>query len=758
MSSTSAWKPSKRILFVDAYDSFSWNIVDLLQNLLSVEVFVIKTDAIFAEEEFLGLLRCFDAVLVGPGPGNPNNKQDIGLIDSLWKLEGKDILPILGICLGFQSLALSFGASIERLHLPQHGQVATVTHNGTSIFRNVGTLRATLYHSLHARLCDQVSGSSAGELWVSKHCPLLEPLAWNLHSRPDSPVLMGIKHVLKPFWGVQFHPESVCSNEECKEMIRNWYEDSLSWNFARNRSSLPEVPPFVFGRCRRGSYMNSRRTESTLLPRHYQVVTETLDQRSLTVSGICEILSLPKQDMIVLESASIRQGLGTHSIIGVLSGDYMRIEYSVEESVVRLVYPSGTSSRVPLQGLSVWEWLDDLIRGVQITGGDSKVPFWGGFMGVFSYEMGLQKYLAPSRKGNAPDVSLALVQRSVVFDHQQQHIYIQSIIEDDSWPKEVAKLLSSSGSFCRAQPRLQPEARNALDCYSKNATACLPDEEIYKANVRQAQEFLSAGDSYQLCLTDETVITMPSSKDPYIPWHLYNLLCERNPAPFAAYVSLGNLKILSSSPEQFFRRQRQGHCSLRPMKGTVKKSAEMTRRKAEAILATPKESAENLMIADLIRHDLNSAMKTEAVVTVPELMVVEDFHTVYSMSSRINAIIPDSTPKERVPTALEALRECLPPGSMTGAPKKRSCEILSNLENRPRQVYSGVLGYLDFGGAAQFSVLIRSVFKSEEENVDTWRIGAGGAVTILSTEQGEWDEMITKLESSMRIFRSNSRA
>lgn len=194
------------------------------------------------------------------------------------------------------------------------------------------------------------------------------------------------------------------------------------------------------------------------------------------------------------------------------------------------------------------------------------------------------------------------------------------------------------------------------------------------------------------------------------------------------------------------------------MKGTVKKTAEMTRRKAEAILATPKESAENLMIVDLIRHDLHSAMKTEAAVTVPELMVIEDFHTVYSMSSRINAIISDSAPKERVPTALETLSECLPPGSMTGAPKKRSCEILNSLESRPRQVYSGVLGYLDFGGAAQFSVLIRSVFKSDEENIDTWRIGAGGAVTILSTEQGEWEEMITKLESSMGIFRSSAGA
>ncbi|KAI9860937.1 MAG: hypothetical protein M1813_005616 [Trichoglossum hirsutum] len=758
MSSISGWKPSRRILFIDAYDSFSWNIVDLLQKVLGVEVFVIKTDAIFVEEEFLRLLRCFDAVLVGPGPGNPNNKQDIGLIDSLWKLEDKDILPILGICLGFQSLALSFGASIERLRLPQHGQVATVTHNGTSIFRNIGTLRATLYHSLHARIYGQSLGHGAGELWVSKHCPLLEPLAWNLHSGSDSPVLMGTKHVVKPFWGVQFHPESICSNGECKEMIKNWYEDSLRWNFARNRSFVPEVPSSVFGRRRRGSHVNSRLTESMLPPRQYQVITETLDQRNLTVSGICEVLSLPKQDMIVLESASIRQGLGTHSIIGVLSNDYMRIEYSVGESVVRLLYPSGTSSRVPLQGLSVWQWLDDFMRSVQITGGNSKVPFWGGFMGVFSYEMGLQKYLAPSRKGNTPDISLALVQRSVVFDHQEQQIYIQSIIEEDSWPKEVVKLLSCPGSFCRGQARLRPEARDALSCYSKNATAHLPDEETYKASIRQAQEFLSAGDSYQLCLTDETVITVPSSEDPYMPWHLYNLLCEKNPAPFAAYVSLGDLKVLSSSPEQFFRRQRQGNCSLRPMKGTVKKTAEMTRRKAEAILATPKESAENLMIVDLIRHDLHSAMKTEAAVTVPELMVIEDFHTVYSMSSRINAIISDSAPKERVPTALETLSECLPPGSMTGAPKKRSCEILNSLESRPRQVYSGVLGYLDFGGAAQFSVLIRSVFKSDEENIDTWRIGAGGAVTILSTEQGEWEEMITKLESSMGIFRSSAGA
>ena len=201
-----------------------------------------------------------------------------------------------------------------------------------------------------------------------------------------------------------------------------------------------------------------------------------------------------------------------------------------------------------------------------------------------------------------------------------------------------------------------------------------------------------------------------------------------------------------------------------PMKGTVKKSSEMTFEKASAILSTPKESAENLMIADLIRHDLYTALEDDqAKVEVIRLCEVVEHETVYQLVSHIRAyspkkpdMSPDEATDEVIKTGCRALKCALPPGSMTGAPKKRSCEILQGLEQRSRGVYAGVIGYFDVGGAGSWNVCIRSAFSTKVEDRDgmqTWHVGAGGAITVLSDDEAEWQEMNTKLDSILGGFR-----
>src|SRR5205823_3407073 len=146
-------------------------------------------------------------------------------------------------------------------------------------------------------------------------------------------------------------------------------------------------------------------------------------------------------------------------------------------------------------------------------------------------------------------------------------------------------------------------------------------------------------------------------------------------------------------------------------------------------------------------------------VTVDKLLEVEDHNRVYQLVTHVKgsiAKIPPAAAERRSepPTPRlyhdhHALPICLPPGSMTGAPKKRSCELLKNIERRKRSIYSGVMGYLDLGGGGSFSVLIRTAFSWSDGKAgkETWRIGAGGAVTALSTVEGEWEEMITKLNT-----------
>jgi para-aminobenzoate synthetase len=191
----------------------------------------------------------------------------------------------------------------------------------------------------------------------------------------------------------------------------------------------------------------------------------------------------------------------------------------------------------------------------------------------------------------------------------------------------------------------------------------------------------------------------------------------------------------------------------------------MTLAKATSILASPKESAENLMIADLIRHDLYSTVgsKDGAAVEVKTLCEVVEHETVFQLVSHIRAHAPicrsatdDEKQQQVIHYGHNALRQCIPPGSMTGAPKKRSCEILCELEKRRRGVYSGVLGYLDVGGGGAFNVCIRTAFSHQDEDDDgihTWRVGAGGAITVLSDIDAEWEEMRTKLDSVLRAFK-----
>lgn len=203
---------------------------------------------------------------------------------------------------------------------------------------------------------------------------------------------------------------------------------------------------------------------------------------------------------------------------------------------------------------------------------------------------------------------------------------------------------------------------------------------------------------------------------------------------------------------------------MRPMKGTVRKSAAVsTLAEAEKILHIPKEEAENLMIVDLVRHDLHGVCGPGRV-TVPELLKVEEYATVFQMVTAVNGQLPGgpTVGAQTQLTGLDVLAAALPPGSMTGAPKKRSCELLQVIEPTERSIYSGVIGFFDINGQGDWSVVIRTIFHWDDETIsesesddvrDVWRIGAGGAVTILSTPEGERDEMFTKLCGPLGVFR-----
>jgi para-aminobenzoate synthetase len=182
---------------------------------------------------------------------------------------------------------------------------------------------------------------------------------------------------------------------------------------------------------------------------------------------------------------------------------------------------------------------------------------------------------------------------------------------------------------------------------------------------------------------------------------------------------------------------------------------------AKSILASPKERAESLMIVDLIRHDLAGVENSRDVKTT-SLMQVEEYESVYQLVTVIEGTLQPTfaanDPRYRpLEMGIDVLAASLPPGSMTGAPKKRSCQLLRAIEEeKPRSIYSGVLGYMDVGGGGDFSVVIRTAYRWDDETTETgetWRIGAGGAITDMSQEMSEWDEMNTKVDAVLRSFK-----
>ncbi|KAF2837096.1 para-aminobenzoate synthase [Patellaria atrata CBS 101060] len=779
-------KRNPRVLYLDAYDSFSNNIIALLTTSLQATVESVHIDDLrYLQNQgaFYSLLEKFDAVVAGPGPGNPAKKSDVGLVEQLWNLPDDQLLPILGICLGFQSLGLAYGAQVERLKEPRHGLVMNVTHNQRSIFNKLDRFTATQYHSLFVNIGHFLQSgrhrSLSDNLWnPTSKCPLLQPLAWDLEDTENGPVLMAIRHMEKPFWGVQYHPESICTDEEGAKVIKNWWCLADEWLQSRKGVVLRDYKTLkVHGLSVLSPTKSSILSEAVNLhschPTLKKVLWQSMDLGALNVPRMFELLQAGRKQAILLKSTTNPRvdasdpGTGSHSILGVTDPNGVaQICYFQKESTVKFLSANGQvtySSKCD----DIWSFLQGFTQRRRVTGGPENSPFWGGLMGFVTYEAGLETISVkscamehPSRRiTRRPDICFALVTRSVIVDHLRSTVFVQSIRKDDQ-----AFISETINALCTD---VKPQGSSIPDpVYSPPpiSSTTSPVRDTYCNQVRQCQSSIRAGDSYELCLTDQSTVVLSAPTD---SWSLYLHLQKVNPAPFSAYIRLGRLgsgvTILSSSPERFLRWTRDGDAQFRPIKGTVKKSKDMTLEKATEILNSSKEKAENLMIVDLIRHDLHGIVGAGNT-WMKQLMSVEEYKTVYQLVSviegRLRNRIPAGEAEDK--SGIELLAASLPPGSMTGAPKKRSCELLADIEGKPRGIYSGVIGYLDFGGGGDFAVVIRTAYKwddetgpvheGSEEVGERWHVGAGGAITAQSTPEGEWAEMWTKRESTMRMF------
>jgi para-aminobenzoate synthetase len=262
--------------------------------------------------------------------------------------------------------------------------------------------------------------------------------------------------------------------------------------------------------------------------------------------------------------------------------------------------------------------------------------------------------------------------------------------------------------------------------------------EQYVEDIETCLERLLDGESYEICLTNQLQVELDVD-----PLDLYCRLRQVNPAPFASYLRFGELAVLSSSPERFLHVSKGGEAEARPIKGTSRRGAtpDEDSQLAAALAADEKNRAENLMIVDLLRNDLGAVCEIGSV-EVPRMMEVETYETVHQLVSEVRGQLrPDLS-------ALDCVRSCFPPGSMTGAPKVRTTEILDELEGAARGVYSGAIGWFGLGGAADLSVAIRTIVLASGRAT----IGAGGAIVLQSDPGREYEEMLLKAAAALRAI------
>lgn len=346
-----------------------------------------------------------------------------------------------------------------------------------------------------------------------------------------------------------------------------------------------------------------------------------------------------------------------------------------------------------------------------------------GLVGALSYE-GEERFIEASR--------------GIVFDHDAQGMYFVGLFETqvdfDFWHHAALLRLGLSGGQVANYLHGQPEFPNSLP------SALRHSQSQYLEMITKAQHHIAVGDVYQVCLTNE--LTIESSEDPLV---VFLRLRKSNPAPYSAFMKLGDLAFASSSPEQFLKVSPSGQVSTKPIKGTRPRgtTAELDTAIAAELQSDTKERAENLMIVDLMRNDIGKVSQV-GTVAVPKLFEIESYATVHQLVSTVAGQLETSE------TAWSATLAAFPGGSMTGAPKIRAMEIIQDLEQGPRGIYSGCLGYLGADGSAEFAMTIRTIIF--RDGVAT--IGVGGGITIDSDPKAELEE--TKLKAKALLAALNA--
>lgn len=363
----------------------------------------------------------------------------------------------------------------------------------------------------------------------------------------------------------------------------------------------------------------------------------------------------------------------------------------------------------------------------------SDLPFCGGALGYFSYDLGRRLESLPAHALDAehiPDMVIGIYDWAIVTDHQQQRCWLASYglnpETQSQWDERVSQFSRASLPTHQEKFRVKGELSSNLN------------RQQYQHAFDKIQHYIHEGDCYQVNLAKRFEIEAEGD-----PWFAYQLLRKQNSAPFSAYFSTPYATVLSSSPERLLR-VADKHVETKPIKGTRPRDLNNSKQDqllADELQASLKDRAENLMIVDLLRNDLGKVCEPGSI-DVPKPFALESFATVHHLVSTITGTLSEKQ------NAVSLLRACFPGGSITGAPKLRAMEIIEELEPHRRGLYCGSISYIGFDGKMDSNITIRTLIYSDNR----LRFWAGGGIVADSKADDEYQEVHDKAAAMLNLL------
>lgn len=365
---------------------------------------------------------------------------------------------------------------------------------------------------------------------------------------------------------------------------------------------------------------------------------------------------------------------------------------------------------------------------------NTELPIISGAIGYFSYEYGRKLMEVDSVKEDfvsIPDAVLVFYDFYIIEDRHEQRTYLIA----NGITREAAKLLDEMESRINGKPvYMQKESDTEYPIEVQPNFA----KDEYKQAVDRMIRYIIEGDIYITNMTQQ--LTVKSDK---VPLDVFYDLRENNPSPFGGYFDYGDFQIVCASPERFLKMQK-GHVNTRPIKGTRKRgeTPEEDMFMRTELENSEKDKSELLMIVDLERNDLNRVCRPGSV-KVTELFSVEEYATVFHLVSDIEGDLEESK------NVMDLLEAAFPGGSITGAPKYRAMEIIDELENNKRNLYTGSIGYLTLDGGCDFNIVIRTALYKDGK----YYLGVGGGITAESDLEFEYEETLQKAKAVLLAMR-----